>query len=128
MQLCHVVYLAIVFYSFWCHRYVSAQYVLTRVYVRVFGEPPTPKHGQTHTCTCIRYEQMEALHIWDPCAVGPQAFQSASAFNANIGAWNTARATTLAYVRAFSAVACNAAKSCARSGYKWLCTHVEIEM
>ena len=29
------------------------------------------------------------------CAVGSQAFQSASAFNANIGAWNTARVTTL---------------------------------
>jgi hypothetical protein len=29
------------------------------------------------------------------CGVGAQAFYSASAFNANIGAWNTARVTTL---------------------------------
>jgi hypothetical protein len=69
---------------------------------------------------------MDTLHIWDPCAVGSQAFNGASAFNANIGAWNTARATTLESVSAFSAVACNAAKSCARSGYE--CTHVAIEM
>jgi hypothetical protein len=47
---------------------------------------------------------METLHIWDPSVVGSQAFQSASAFNANIGAWNTACATTLSYVSAFSAV------------------------
>ena len=39
-------YVAIGFYIFWFHRYVSAQYVLTRVYVRVFGEPHAPKHGQ----------------------------------------------------------------------------------
>jgi hypothetical protein len=44
---------------------------------------------------------MEMIHIWDPCAVGSQAFKGASAFNANIGAWNTARATTLAFVSAF---------------------------
>ncbi len=30
--------------------------------------------------------------------LGAQAFQSASAFNANIGAWNTASATTLSGV------------------------------
>jgi hypothetical protein len=41
-------YLAIDFYIFWCQRYVSAQYVLTRMYVRVFGEPRAQKHGQTH--------------------------------------------------------------------------------
>ena len=85
-----------------------------------------PQSTDRHTCTCIRYERMETFHICDPCAVGPQAFQSASAFNANIGAWNTARATTLSYVSAFSAVARNAARSCARPGYK--CTHVAVEM
>ena len=53
---------------------------------------------------------------------------SAVAVNANLGAWNTARANTLIYASAFSAVACNAAKSCARLGYKCLYTHVEIEM
>ena len=35
--------------------------------------------------------------------LGAQAFQAASAFNANIGAWNTARVTTLQWVCAFSA-------------------------
>jgi surface protein len=36
------------------------------------------------------------------CGFGAQAFYSASAFNANIGAWNTARVTTLSYVRTAS--------------------------
>ena len=71
---------------------------------------------------------METIYIWNPSEVGSQVFQLASAFNVNIGAWNTARATTLAYVRAVFAVACDAAKLCARSGYKCLYTHVAIEM
>jgi hypothetical protein len=96
------------------------------VYVRVLGQPHAQEHARTHTCTRIRYERMETLHIWDPTVVGSQAFHHASAFNADIGAWNTARATTLSYVSAFSAVARNTARSCARSGYK--CTHVAIEM
>jgi surface protein len=38
--------------------------------------------------------------------LGSQAFYSASAFNANIGAWNTASVTNMAYVcAAFSAQA-----------------------
>ncbi len=40
---------------------------------------------------------------WTACGFGAQAFQSATAFNANIGAWNTASVTTLASVCAFSA-------------------------
>ncbi len=32
---------------------------------------------------------------WTACGFGAQAFYSASAFNANIGAWNTAAVTTL---------------------------------
>ena len=32
------------------------------------------------------------------CGFGAQAFSAASAFNANIGAWNTAAVTTLSYV------------------------------
>ncbi len=84
--------------------------MLTRVYVRVFGKPHAPKHGQTHTCTRTRYERMETIHRCGPTVVGSQAFQSASAFNANIGAWNTASVTTFYYVSAFSAVARNAAK------------------
>ena len=48
---------------------------------------------------------MRPLHTWERCArawtravVGSQAFQSASAFNVNIGAWNVASVTTLALV------------------------------
>jgi hypothetical protein len=42
-------YLAIGFYIFWWYRCVSSQYVLTRVYVRVFGEPHSPKaRADTH--------------------------------------------------------------------------------
>jgi surface protein len=40
----------------------------------------------------------------DRVRLGSQAFRSASAFNADIGAWNTARVTSLSYVcAAFSA-------------------------
>jgi hypothetical protein len=35
---------------------------------------------------------------WTACGFGAQAFNSASAFNANIGAWNTVRVTTLVNV------------------------------
>ena len=61
--------------------------------------------------------------------VGSQAFQSASVFNANIGAWNTEAITTLTQVSAFSAVARNAARSCARSGYNCIYIHTSrLEM
>jgi hypothetical protein len=39
---------------------------------------------------------------WTACGFGAQAFNSASAFNANIGAWNTARVTSLYSVFAAS--------------------------
>jgi hypothetical protein len=35
---------------------------------------------------------------WTACGLGAQAFGSTKAFNANIGAWNTARVTSLSYV------------------------------
>ncbi len=35
---------------------------------------------------------------WTACGFGAQAFHSASAFNANIGAWNTASVSNMAYV------------------------------
>ena len=35
---------------------------------------------------------------WTACGFGAQAFYSASVFNANIGAWNTAAVTTLSAV------------------------------
>ncbi len=44
--------------------------------------------------------------------LGSQAFSSASAFNANIGAWNTASVTTLSYVCA--AVPARVARPCKR--------------
>jgi hypothetical protein len=69
---------------------------------------------------------MESIHRCGPNVVGSQAFNGASAFNANIGAWNTARVVDMTSVSAVSAVAHNAAKSGARSGYE--CTHVAMEM
>jgi hypothetical protein len=80
------------------------------------------KGARTHTCSCIRYERMETLHVRESCVVGSQAFTSAAAFNANIGAWNTARVVDLSSVSSVSAVACSAAKSCARSGIN-VCVH-----
>ena len=45
-----------------------------------------------------------ARRRWTACGFGAQAFEYASAFNANIGAWNTARVTLLYGVcAAFSA-------------------------
>ncbi len=38
------------------------------------------------------------LSAWTACGFGSQAFSNASAFNANIGAWNTARVTALSSV------------------------------
>jgi hypothetical protein len=53
--------------------------------------------------TRIRAEPCEPFpSAWTACGFGAQAFSSASAFNANIGAWNTARVTSLAYVCAAS--------------------------
>jgi hypothetical protein len=99
------------------------------VYVRGFGQPQphAQEHAHTHTCTCIRYERIETIHRW-PDVVGSQAFNGASAFNANIGAWNTASVKSISSVCAVLAAASNTAKPCARSGYKCLYTHVAIEM
>ncbi len=36
--------------------------------------------------------------VWTACGFGAQAFSWASAFHANIGAWNTAAVTTLSQV------------------------------
>ncbi len=45
-------------------------------------------------------EHMRALsrRRWTVLWFGAQAFQGATAFNANIGAWNTASVTSLSYV------------------------------
>ncbi len=60
--------------------------------------------------------------------VGKQTFYDASAFNANIGAWNTAAVTTMYEVYAVSAAVRNAAGSCARSGYECNYTLFAMEM
>ncbi len=36
--------------------------------------------------------------VWTACGFGAQAFQGASAFNADIGVWNTASVSNMAYV------------------------------
>ena len=81
-------------------------YTYAYVYTAVRG-----KHGHahaSHVCVCararvrvrfghrrIRSEPCERLPVGvDRGWLGAQAFYSASAFNANIGAWNTAAVTT----------------------------------
>ena len=81
----------------------------------------------------IRAEPCERFpSAWTACGFGAQAFYSASAFNANIGAWNTASVTTLyAVCAAFSARAARhrgrprVRYSCAQE--RWdVCTDVHI--
>jgi hypothetical protein len=62
----------------------------------------------THTC-CGLGLNPETLNraspcpsAWTACGFGAQAFQSAWAFNVNIGSWNTAAVTTLLAVCAAS--------------------------
>ncbi len=56
------------------------------------------------------YERVPSA--WTACGFGAQAFQRASAFNAKIGAWNTASVTSLSYV--FAAFPARAARQCKR--------------
>jgi hypothetical protein len=44
--------------------------------------------------------------LFESAWLGSQAFYSATAFNANIGAWNTASMTTIAYVCALCSSLC----------------------
>jgi hypothetical protein len=59
---------------------------------------------RARVCVCDRAHTHPRRHMRAPFIgmdrvwLCSQAFDSASAFNANIGAWNTARVTTLAYV------------------------------
>jgi hypothetical protein len=47
-------------------------------------------------CARICAEPCEpCLSVWTACGFGAQAFGSASAFNANIGAWNTASVSNM---------------------------------
>ena len=60
--------------------------------------------------------RVRALHAAaERRVLGSQAFFSASAFNANIGAWNTARVTSLSTVCAASGPDARTAADCARS-------------
>ena len=52
-------------------------------------------------CGCRGADSRAAASAW----LGPQAFNFASAFNANIGAWNTASMTSMSYVCALNAIA-----------------------
>ncbi len=60
---------------------------------------------RAHARMCVRF------HRRTPRVVCSQVFRDASAFNANIGAWNTASVTSMYYVCAVSAVARDAARS-----------------
>jgi hypothetical protein len=78
------------------------------IYIYIFAHIYTHTHAHTHTRARTHahtYMYVSALHTCDvfPSALdrawlGSQAFGSASAFNANIGAWNTARVTDLTTV------------------------------
>jgi hypothetical protein len=66
--------------------------------------PPTRAHGLrpcARVCVCDWAPAHLSRHMRAPSA-GSQAFQFASAFNADIGAWNTAHVTTLQSVCAAS--------------------------
>ena len=56
---------------------------------------------------------------WTACGFGAQAFYSASAFNANIGAWNTAAVTTLSYVWAAPGPAARTVAHALGGASKW---------
>jgi hypothetical protein len=75
------------------------------------GAPPQAgraRPGVTHLRRHVRARAFSVDRGW----LGSQAFYEASAFNANIGVWNTAAVTTLSYVcAAFSA---RAARQCKR--------------
>jgi hypothetical protein len=72
------------------------------------GPPHTRAHVlrsvRARVCACDRARTHLRRHLRAPSVgvdrgwLGSQAFQSASAFNANICAWNTAAVTSLAYV------------------------------
>jgi hypothetical protein len=70
----------------------------------------TRRRGRVCVCGRALIPANACEHLTPP----PQAFRSASAFNANIGAWNTARVTTLHLVCAASGPARSKA-DCARS-------------
>ncbi len=89
--------------------------IVVRAYRRGGHAPRTRRGVRARARSCVCANACE--HFTPPPSValiGSQAFQDASAFNANIGAWNTVRVTTLYSVCAASGPARTAAE-CARS-------------
>jgi hypothetical protein len=69
-----------------------------------------PRRACARALVCVR-QRVRALHAAaERRVLGAQAFSFASAFNANIGAWNTARVTTLDSVCATAGPARTAAE------------------
>ena len=73
--------------------------VRARVRVRSGARASAPTRASAIGRPHIRADTCERVPVGvDRGWLGAQAFQSASAFNANIGAWNTAAVTTLQWV------------------------------
>jgi hypothetical protein len=94
--------------------------IVVRAYRRG-GRAPRTRPACVRALVCVRWRariRANACEHFPPppsfAFIGSQAFYSASAFNANIGAWNTARVTMLVNVCAASGPARTAA-DCARS-------------
>jgi hypothetical protein len=95
--------------------------IVARAYRRG-GHAPRTRPGmrsrkRAHVCACARPHPRQRVRALPAAAerrgLGSQAFDSAAAFNANIGAWNTARVTDLSRVCAAFGPARTAA-DCAR--------------
>jgi hypothetical protein len=92
--------------------YVYMLYICIYIFMHAFGYPdeqiadagPAAHTRACAVCVCDRARTHPRRHVQAPSVgvdrgwLGSQAFYSASAFNANIGAWNTARVTSLNYV------------------------------
>ena len=121
--------------------------IVVRAYRRGGHAPRTRRsvsaYARALVCVLVRARiRADAFEHFPPppsfALIGAQAFASARAFNANIGAWNTARVTTLSNVCALPArprTAADRARSvvdaCAavvRGGAAVVCAHVRVRM
>jgi hypothetical protein len=74
------------------HAPLTRPRVRPRVRLRVRGAPPcVDLDAHASAAKTVRALSVGVDRVW----LGSQAFDGAAAFNANIGAWNTARVTTL---------------------------------
>ncbi len=80
-------YIYVCMYVYYIHTYI---YINTHIYIHIYI--------YIHTITWVQRSGKLKTICVRMLVVGLQAFLSASAFNANIGAWNTARVTTLSLV------------------------------